>query len=268
MGWETELMSSSPPCPKDMGHPAGIQPVTTEIQPVTPVIQPMKRRGYEPVSLVGVPLLLSSAQTARTALLENSGTRTLFPLKVLPTIGPGNVPRCGQCGRLGPGQIRVDRRSCEVPMKLGVWVIIIAGGVLLGDADTVLAWGPGTHIALSGSILERLQLLPTAIGALLARHGIAYLYGSIAADMVFAKRLSRVKQFCHHWSTGFKLLDSASDDSGTAFAYGYLSHLAADTIARTVASPAELRVGIITAFVGAPFFMLLLVKNRARAESL
>ncbi len=49
---------------------------------------------------------------------------------------------------------------------------------------------------------------------------------------------------------------------------GAVFMLAADTIARTVASPAELRVGIVTAFVGAPFFMLLLVKNRARAESL
>ncbi len=49
---------------------------------------------------------------------------------------------------------------------------------------------------------------------------------------------------------------------------GALFMLAADTIARTVASPAELRVGIITAFVGAPFFILLLIRNRARAESL
>lgn len=49
---------------------------------------------------------------------------------------------------------------------------------------------------------------------------------------------------------------------------GAVFMLAADTIARTVASPAELRVGIITAFVGAPFFILLLIKNRARAESL
>lgn len=44
--------------------------------------------------------------------------------------------------------------------------------------------------------------------------------------------------------------------------------LAADTIARTVAAPAEVRVGIITAFVGAPFFLFLLVKNKARAEAL
>lgn len=49
---------------------------------------------------------------------------------------------------------------------------------------------------------------------------------------------------------------------------GAIFMLAADTIARTLASPAELQVGIITAFVGAPFFMLLLIKNRERAESL
>lgn len=127
-------------------------------------------------------------------------------------------------------------------MKLGVWAIIIAIGVLLGDVDTVLAWGPGTHIALSGSILERLQLLPTAIGALLARQGIAYLYGSIAADVVFAKRLSRVKQFCHHWSTGFRLLDAAETDHDRSFAYGYLSHLAADTVAHGKFVPRQIVV--------------------------
>ncbi|MBM3945638.1 MAG: iron chelate uptake ABC transporter family permease subunit, partial [SAR202 cluster bacterium] len=40
----------------------------------------------------------------------------------------------------------------------------------------------------------------------------------------------------------------------------------ADTIARTVMQPAELRVGIITAFVGAPFFIFLLIRNKRRAE--
>ena len=42
--------------------------------------------------------------------------------------------------------------------------------------------------------------------------------------------------------------------------------LAADTFARTVASPAEIRVGIVTALVGAPLFVVLLVKNRSRAS--
>ena len=102
---------------------------------------------------------------------------------------------------------------------------------LLLDASEVYAWGPVTHVRLAGDVLANLQYLPAAIAAILARYGSAYLYGTLAADVVFAKRLSRIKQFCHHWSTGFRILDTASDDRERAFAYGYLSHLAADTVA-------------------------------------
>jgi iron complex transport system permease protein len=49
---------------------------------------------------------------------------------------------------------------------------------------------------------------------------------------------------------------------------GGLFLLIADTLARTLISPAELRVGIITAFFGAPFFLFLLIKNKSRAEAL
>jgi len=38
----------------------------------------------------------------------------------------------------------------------------------------------------------------------------------------------------------------------------------ADMVARTVASPAEMPVGIITAFLGAPFFLYLLKKKGGR----
>ncbi len=42
----------------------------------------------------------------------------------------------------------------------------------------------------------------------------------------------------------------------------------ADTVARVAIQPAELRVGIITAFVGAPFFIFLLIKNKRQVYSL
>jgi iron complex transport system permease protein len=45
---------------------------------------------------------------------------------------------------------------------------------------------------------------------------------------------------------------------------GALFMLAADTLARTIIQPAELRVGIVTAFVGAPFFLYLLAHRRRR----
>ena len=44
---------------------------------------------------------------------------------------------------------------------------------------------------------------------------------------------------------------------------GGLFLLVADTVARVVLSPAELRVGILTSLIGAPFFIYLLVRSRA-----
>jgi len=85
-------------------------------------------------------------------------------------------------------------------------------------------------------------MLPAAVAAILARHRIPFLYGSVAADVVFAKRLSRVKQFCHHWSTAFGLLEAAETDRQKAFAYGYLSHLAADTVAHGKYVPRQIIV--------------------------
>jgi iron complex transport system permease protein len=37
----------------------------------------------------------------------------------------------------------------------------------------------------------------------------------------------------------------------------------ADTIARTVAAPAEIPIGVVTAFIGGPFFYVLLIQRRA-----
>lgn len=113
------------------------------------------------------------------------------------------------------------------------WGTIGALAVLLVLAITpeAHAWGPAVHVGIADAVLGQLALLPASIGAMLLRHRYSYLYGNIAADVVFAKRLSRVRQFCHQWSTGFKLLEAAPDESGRAFAWGYLSHLAADTVA-------------------------------------
>ena len=110
-------------------------------------------------------------------------------------------------------------------------IAIVAGLIVFAMCEPAWAWGPATHIGLGETILGQLALLPAAMALLLRRHSASYLYGNIAADVVFAKRLSRVKQFCHHWSTGFRLLEKAKDNEARAFAYGYLSHLAADTVA-------------------------------------
>ncbi|MBI4299530.1 MAG: iron chelate uptake ABC transporter family permease subunit [Chloroflexi bacterium] len=59
-----------------------------------------------------------------------------------------------------------------------------------------------------------------------------------------------------------RLLLPASALAGASFL------VAADTVARLVVQPAELQVGVVTAFVGAPFFLFLLQRNRQRASLL
>jgi hypothetical protein len=110
-------------------------------------------------------------------------------------------------------------------------VVLVVGVLLLVEVPAAWAWGPATHVKLAGDVLAHLSLLPAAVALLIRRHARDYIYGTLATDVVFAKRLSRIRQFCHHWSTGFRLLEEASSDRARAFAYGYLSHLAADTVA-------------------------------------
>jgi iron complex transport system permease protein len=44
---------------------------------------------------------------------------------------------------------------------------------------------------------------------------------------------------------------------------GAILLLGADTLARIVAAPAEVPIGIVTALLGAPFFLFLLLRQRA-----
>lgn len=101
----------------------------------------------------------------------------------------------------------------------------------LGYVRSAAAWGPGTHVQLAADLLANSWMLPAALGLLLSRHRREFTYGNVAADVVFAKKFSAIKQACHHWRTGFSILERARTDGDRAFAYGYLAHLAADTVA-------------------------------------
>jgi len=48
---------------------------------------------------------------------------------------------------------------------------------------------------------------------------------------------------------------------------GALFLLVADTVARTAIAPAELPVGVLTAFIGGPFFLYLLRKTKQEVMS-
>lgn len=102
--------------------------------------------------------------------------------------------------------------------------------VLLLPADA-LAWGPATHLEVGKTVLENTKLLVPPVRALLLAYPYDFLYGNISADIVIGKNLVEELKHCHNWKVGFRLLRRAGSDSQKAFAYGYLSHLSADTIA-------------------------------------
>ncbi|MBI5344478.1 MAG: zinc dependent phospholipase C family protein, partial [Deltaproteobacteria bacterium] len=103
--------------------------------------------------------------------------------------------------------------------------------IVLFMPDAVLAWGPPAHLEIGQEILGNTALITHAVRALIERFPYDFLYGNISADIVVGKNLVEELKHCHNWKMGFKLLKKASTDSQKAFAYGYLSHLAADTVA-------------------------------------
>lgn len=92
-------------------------------------------------------------------------------------------------------------------------------------------WGPATHLELGNTIISNVEMLVEPIRSLLRAYPQDFLYGNISADIVVGKNLVRELKHCHNWRFGFKLLRKADSDSQRAFAYGYLAHLGADTVA-------------------------------------
>lgn len=106
--------------------------------------------------------------------------------------------------------------------------------------DSAWAWGAGTHIAQGARILENLPLLLTPIRDLLQTYPMDFLYGCISADIFIGKGSRRRDDHCHNWSIGEKMLFLAHAPFEQAFTYGYLSHLAADTVAHNFYIPNQL----------------------------
>lgn len=110
-------------------------------------------------------------------------------------------------------------------------MIIATVIVVLLIPDTASAWGPATHLELGHTIVSNTALLASPLRGLLSTFPNDFLYGNISADIIVGKNLVEELKHCHNWKMGFRLLKRAESDSQRAFALGYLSHLAADTIA-------------------------------------
>ncbi|MBI3791083.1 MAG: zinc dependent phospholipase C family protein [Gemmatimonadetes bacterium] len=131
------------------------------------------------------------------------------------------------------------------------WIVLALAlvAVALTPSDA-FAWTPGTHVVLGEAVLRSLALLPPATAAILGRHPIDFLYGSIAADTSLAKKYVPEGRHCHSWQVGFEIHAHADDERLAAFGLGYLAHLAADVVAHNHYVPYRLAVTSSTVALG------------------
>ena len=126
----------------------------------------------------------------------------------------------------------------------------VVGLVCLLAPDQLHAWTPGTHIYLGETVLANLTQLPVMVADLLRAYPFDFLYGNIAADSSIAKKYAPVGRHCHYWHVGQEIHDLADSDALKAFGWGYLCHLAADTVAHNYFVPRQLVLTSSTASVG------------------
>ena len=141
-----------------------------------------------------------------------------------------------------------DFRLSLIPILLGLGIALVLARDLnllaLGDEEAAAL---GVRVRFTRSML--------IIAASMTTGGAVAFTGNIAFVGLVVPHMVRLIVGPDH-----RVLIPLSALGGAAFL------VLADTVARVLVSPAEVRVGIITAFVGAPFFVLLLIRNKVRAD--
>jgi iron complex transport system permease protein len=136
-------------------------------------------------------------------------------------------------------------------MTLLLTVFVVPSVILLlalARALNLLAIGEETALFL-GTRVERVKLVAYFVASLLVAAAVSAcgVIGFIGLIVPHAIRLA--------WGSDHRLLLPASVLGGGTFL------LLADTAARSIAAPAELPVGVITALIGVPIFVLLLRRS-------
>ncbi len=99
------------------------------------------------------------------------------------------------------------------------------------------AWGPGMHTYVAMDVLAKLAITTPIIKKLLESFPNDFLYGAVSPDIVVGKKYVENMHHCHNWRVGWLILSEARSDRQRAAAYGYLVHLAADTVAHNYYIP-------------------------------
>ncbi|MCL5024763.1 MAG: zinc dependent phospholipase C family protein [Nitrospirae bacterium] len=105
------------------------------------------------------------------------------------------------------------------------------------------AWGPLTHMYLGNEIFSLGPFLPAGIYALVRKYRHDFLYGNLMADIILGKKFLPEDKNSHSWDVALSLLDSAKTGQQKAFVYGYMGHLAADTVAHGTFTKTKKNIG-------------------------
>lgn len=99
------------------------------------------------------------------------------------------------------------------------------------------AWGPGTHLDIALTVLQHAAWFLPAARKLIEAHRDEFIYGAVSPDIIVGKKYAGAIYHCHNWSIGKRILKEAKTDAERAAAWGYLTHLAADTVAHNYFVP-------------------------------
>ena len=142
------------------------------------------------------------------------------------------------------------------PVLASLPYVVIALVVLLplGRPLDVLQFGDEQASQL-GMDVDRLKLVIVVAASLAAATAVAFL-GIIAFVGLVVPHLARLL-----WGTSYRRLLPLATLLGASFL------LFADIIARSILSPRVLPVGVVTAIVGAPFFLYLLARSKRKLRA-
>lgn len=108
------------------------------------------------------------------------------------------------------------------------------------DPTPAFAWGPGMHLEIALTVLKHIVWCAPAIRNLIQTYPAEYIYGNVSPDIIVGKKYAGAMHHCHNWSIGKLILEEAKTNMDRASAWGYLTHLAADTVAHNYFVPFKL----------------------------
>jgi iron complex transport system permease protein len=212
-----------------------------------------------------LPLAAFFGGLAVTLLIQRIGTRrgvTLMPMMLLAGIGMAAIAEAGigllsyasndeqlrslsmwRLGSLGPTNwitLSLATPIVGTTLAIALWIAPRLNALLLGESEAM-------HLGVNVQTLKRqvIGLAALTVGVLVAFCGMVGFIGLVAPHCV------RLVNGPDH-----RLVLPASALLGAALV------VAADLIARTAFAPAEIPLGVLTALMGAPFFLVLLVRER------